>query len=1807
MDMNIIPPQIVTEGGWKENFATEITHYHVASGTQTLCDCTDVPSGGIYVGSHNTHNHKVVIKFNLANFSKEVTTRADFLNLKMLLSCNTVSNPGIAYINGQAIQPYVGERIEVDVSDCYVAGSNELIVEITANEGDGFLGFDKTGQTMPRLLVEYEQSRVNKSTKNIGGLQGVTHSLDLASGEVVTVIEDLKDNSSPIPLSLSHVYKKGSVENGLGSNYMLNIQEKLSKNANGEFIYQDALGDKHTFTEKYYYYADNGDLIDITSDKANIKVESDGTLTYDHYNKIRQVIKQTYSTAGLSVSSLELKGFKNTALLEQRSEEMKTLEETKKDYEGALKQYLIVDKQTGEKVEDKLSTITEDKFNEFKGKLNENKVLLTDAEAIQLKELINQKAQLSDTINSTDIYPNGETGNVNTQIISLESSYKNITNKLKRYVQKIPFESEETSTNEETTGYELYSEGIKNAISTALSSGLFGSAWINLDYINSIANQYDKYCKNNKFISVTENVFEKYYTNDGNELGDEINIYSTQTDVTSEGDKQNSTSITTYIYPEEEEKSNKLGETKKTSETTISDFDKLNAEVSALSLKEMFLQRNLLIRQIEKQEEVIEEQKNTIDKQIEIMLCDQSERVEGLNEYFKEWYNLQVNLTHLNKNMPVNTISNGGITKGFNAEGDLVVLFDKASNAVYIDRDEDGKILKVQTEDKVIFNFDYKGGLLHRVTSANGNSVEYFYSSDNLSLVKYDNGKELSIAYTTDNKIDSIVDKKEILKEQITYDTNGKCSGRKVYGVDTLIDDILDIDITLYPLEYLISETQITWHSETAMSLEDINSAKKETYLLGANKEIIEYYLEEDGLLVQAERYTQLTYGGKKTEYAHKNNLRITEFDYRSYSFGTTDYEQIENTWFFKPEKITTRKILTDTKQITTLTEFTYNENEECILERLQETKQFNGEQTITVFVTKHTYNLIGLEIKTENYVEGEESINGTDVEEFVYNEKGRLLYTCKYNLLDPSSKYYTQVEYDDKGREVAEYDSTGKHKTVYEYRGNSEEVENTVYPNGSKVSRFNNGNVSTVTQSTEVGEENSNVTYTKYGLPVKVKSGEQEISYAYTTDRELHSVDFMDRGSFLSYSYVKNDTTAIEGVKCDTVSVTHAQGDVFEIRTDKHGNLRGKYFNGMAIAGYTYDDRREKLIACTNGQSHTFEYDAEDRLTSHIIGDVIKNELTYNSKGQLSNKKYYFKPVSQSYMSWDSVTDIVNYGYGYSEDSKQRLLTVTTDNMTEWYSYDMLGRLKTTKQSMIGIDTREKQYSYYKNGDKATNLVNSISYYTGDILTDKEYYTYDSMGNIISVSKNGAQVKAYTYDSLNRLIKEKNIDTDIEIWYTYDRYGNISTKTVNGEEIRYVYDKAGIKLLSYGDQSYSYDNLNNPINLNATYYTLTWSKNQLASARAASHVVSFTYDADGLLLTRSIGGQNEKFFYEEGRLIRRLENYTTATDFLYGQEGLIGFTYNGEKYLYEKNLLGDIVKIIDSTGAIVGEYSYTAFGECTIVTNINNIASINPFRYRGYYLESNTGLYYLKSRFYNPVTGRFISQDSLKYLQPDTINGLNLFAYCYNNPTIHVDPSGHSAILVIGLLVGSFIVGSGASVVSQGLTYGWDKINYWQAGVDGLFALGSTALAMTGIGVLASAGIGAVAGWSQYAIGSAFHGEDLTLWGSITAAGLGFIGGAISGAGARNGSNIASNMRLTGKGASAVKAITTASNRYLAGEISMKGLQATTRLWGNVALNAVQEAIAPTITKLMLKGSLTIAGWTVVSAGITYGLSYVY
>ena len=140
----------------------------------------------------------------------------------------------------------------------------------------------------------------------------------------------------------------------------------------------------------------------------------------------------------------------------------------------------------------------------------------------------------------------------------------------------------------------------------------------------------------------------------------------------------------------------------------------------------------------------------------------------------------------------------------------------------------------------------------------------------------------------------------------------------------------------------------------------------------------------------------------------------------------------------------------------------------------------------------------------------------------------------------------------------------------------------------------------------------------------------------------------------------------------------------------------------------------------------------------------------------------------------------------------------------------------------------------------------------------------------------------------------------------------------------------------------------------------------------------------------------------------------------------LYGFYYNSTPYFYLKNALGTIYAIIDQNGNKVVQYTYNAWGKLLSTSSTDsNITNINPFIYKSYYYDKETSLYYLTTRYYDPEIGRFISPDSVDYLDPQSINGLNLYAYCGNDPINYADPSGHafiSALLIsigIGIAVG--------------------------------------------------------------------------------------------------------------------------------------------------------------------------------------------
>ncbi|MDE7100565.1 MAG: hypothetical protein K2O05_01775, partial [Anaeroplasmataceae bacterium] len=178
------------------------------------------------------------------------------------------------------------------------------------------------------------------------------------------------------------------------------------------------------------------------------------------------------------------------------------------------------------------------------------------------------------------------------------------------------------------------------------------------------------------------------------------------------------------------------------------------------------------------------------------------------------------------------------------------------------------------------------------------------------------------------------------------------------------------------------------------------------------------------------------------------------------------------------------------------------------------------------------------------------------------------------------------------------------------------------------------------------------------------------------------------------------------------------------------------------------------------------------------------------------------------------------------------------------------------------------------------------------------------------------------------------------------------------------------------------------------------------------------------------------------------IDSYEEELEYIYSNQGIIGFDYikngNSKRYYYNKNILGDILEIYDEEGNIVAKYSYDAYGNHKIILNKDDIANINPFRYRSYYYDIETNLYYLNSRYYDPEVCRFISMDLIEYINPETLNGLNLYAYCNNNPVMNVDPEGNawwnwliSGIqLVAGIVLCATGVGAGlgASLIVGGV-----------------------------------------------------------------------------------------------------------------------------------------------------------------------------
>ena len=168
-------------------------------------------------------------------------------------------------------------------------------------------------------------------------------------------------------------------------------------------------------------------------------------------------------------------------------------------------------------------------------------------------------------------------------------------------------------------------------------------------------------------------------------------------------------------------------------------------------------------------------------------------------------------------------------------------------------------------------------------------------------------------------------------------------------------------------------------------------------------------------------------------------------------------------------------------------------------------------------------------------------------------------------------------------------------------------------------------------------------------------------------------------------------------------------------------------------------------------------------------------------------------------------------------------------------------------------------------------------------------------------------------------------------------------------------------------------------------------------------------YDSNGMRTQKSVDGVKTNYYYDSSNNLFALTQGNDTLFFYYDNSGeVMSVSCNGTMYFYIKDLQGDITEIVDKDGKAVAEYAYDAWGNMLTEDNGTlTVGKLNPFRYRSYVYDEETGLYYLQSRYYDPLTGRFVNADIYCDTETDTPLSTNMFAYCENNAINNVDFTG--------------------------------------------------------------------------------------------------------------------------------------------------------------------------------------------------------
>ena len=664
-------------------------------------------------------------------------------------------------------------------------------------------------------------------------------------------------------------------------------------------------------------------------------------------------------------------------------------------------------------------------------------------------------------------------------------------------------------------------------------------------------------------------------------------------------------------------------------------------------------------------------------------------------------------------------------------------------------------------------------------------------------------------------------------------------------------------------------------------------------------------------------------------------------------------------------------------------------------LDRLTRETDFNGNATVYEYAydgqpTKVT-NAVGESVTTEYDLSGRK-ISVTDAQ-------GNTSYT-----------YYDKM--DRVIRETAPFDTTRTSEIKTYYDKNSNIVKTAVKSGDTtyQIQEYKYDNVGNVLGSIANNGTSNNVVQYKYdtanritqmitGLSEYAPNPTEGAVTQYSYDALGNLMQVTDPMGMSEY-YTNYDNA---GNACRIID---KNGNVLRSEYGAYGLEQTYFENSAESKEYTYD-KLGRLIGTTatseDGEEteESYEYDVFGRMIKKTSANGSVQNYVYDANSNI---------ISHELKKNGTTQNLTEYTY----DNVNRMTTLANNGITTSYTYDANGNV-TEKALSNGVTTT---YTYNNAGLMTyTETRNGENVYT---YSDCEYMLN---GLLINVEMPGTE-KAYVYDGIGRLTGEtvtEGTTVSVSDTYSYDLRGNRTAKTGIGTTTEYTYDLNN-RLLSSTEETadtsrvteYYYDRNGNTISkattevtpsTGDTEYTMTDTANsyvtfygynrynRLTRAEVDGVVSKYTYNADNLRETKTVGNTTTEYVWDGQNLAAETKQGTTDT-YTYDMTGVHTKNQGDIVTSYLKDYHGNVIGTADSTGRL----DYDAYG--------NQIQGDDPdpFGYCGEYYDSETGLIYLRNRYYDPATSRMLSEDPARA-------GTNWYIYCNNNPVNYIDPTGLSGI----------------------------------------------------------------------------------------------------------------------------------------------------------------------------------------------------